>query len=101
MAGRVVLMHYYSTETLDTQLFQLGTVTPFHYPLLTALEHLITHTAMRNYCISHSVCFFFFFTLLQTQVSSHKNCSISLFNPKLGTSTSLALFTRIHIYIEN
>lgn len=72
MAGRVVLMHYYSTETLDTQLFQLGTVTPFHYPLLTALEHLITHTAMRNYCISHSVCFFFFYFVANSSFITQK-----------------------------
>lgn len=52
MAGCVVLMHYYSTETLDTQLRQLGTLTPNHYPPLTALKHLITHTIMWNYCIT-------------------------------------------------
>lgn len=44
-------MHYYSTETLDTQSFQPGTVTQIQSPL-TALQNFITRTVMTKYCIS-------------------------------------------------
>ena len=43
-------MHYYSTETLDKQLFQPGTITQIQSPL-TTLQNLITRTVMRKYYI--------------------------------------------------
>lgn len=46
MAGHVVLMHYYSTETPDAQFFQLGTVTRFTLPSSKTSYH--THTVMKN-----------------------------------------------------
>lgn len=45
-----------------------------------------------------------FFTLIPTQVTLHKNRSMSLFDTTRDsskTSTSKSVFVNIHIYIEN
>lgn len=58
-------MHYYSTETLDTQLFQLEREMLIHFPLLTALKHRITHTVICIYFINILLSQWPFFFLLQ------------------------------------